>query len=227
MMTLIQLGLTMLVLAPATTQSTSKPTTQPWLRIIREPSTFEYQPYNSLPASIKQPPGMTAHTRSWDECNSYVYGPVVKREQRGAKHIAMIRVDGFDVRLNLKTITWIDQDGRAALPKLLRHEHGHRRIEDRRYDDADLTVRPIAMSLIGQTFEGEGDTPDEAKANAYLAAGSKLANAYYAECNRWQWLHDRYDALTNYGRDASVEEAEAIRQAWREWEERQGDKVKG
>ncbi len=229
MMLLIQLLLATLTLAPASTMSaTTKSTTQPtWLRIDREPSTFEFKPLKDLPEAIKLGRGMHAHTRSWDNCNSYCYGPVDRRETRGKKHVATVRVEGFHITLNLKTITWIDHDEDPATPKLLRHEDGHRRIEERRYDDADLIVRPIALSLIGQTFEGEGDTPDEAKANAYLAAGSKLANTYYAECNRWQWIHDRYDALTNYGRDASVEEAEAIRQALREWEERQGDKVKG
>ena len=139
----------------------------------------------------------------------------VRSGNAGRRCVAVVRVDGLTVKLDLKVTIWLPVGARR---KLVAHEEGHRIIAERIYNEfAEDAARRAAAQWVGRTVTGEA-----ADGPAAVDAALKTANDAFAE-SYWKDTADlharvgaRYDQLTDHGRRRDVGEAEAIEQAFRE-----------
>ncbi|MEM8875520.1 MAG: hypothetical protein AAGD32_14835 [Planctomycetota bacterium] len=114
--------------------------------------------------------------------------------------------EGVTVRLNRITFTYtLDLRHRIYLPenaneKLIEHEHGHRRIGETVFAQADRIVREVADEVMGKRWEGTGKTEKEA---AQAATDPMFQEALRGVVDRLtdeaQRLNDEYDDLTEHG----------------------------
>src|SRR5688500_3667159 len=122
----------------------------------------------------------------------------VRSGDGGRRCVAVVRVDGMTVELDLKVTIWLPVGARR---KLVAHEEGHRVIAERIYNEfAEDAARRAAAQWVGRTVTGEApDCP------AAVDAALKTANDAFAE-SYWKDTADlharvgaRYDQLTDHG----------------------------
>lgn len=144
-------------------------------------------------------------------------------ERRGPPGVvSRVRVVSLIARLSLQTTEWLP-NGAGEDTKV--HEAAHSRIAQLHYKDAEEHARRLAQKYLGQTFTGEGDTPDAARRNAIAKAARELGAAYLAAVERPSArVNDLFDEITNHGRK-NIAIEEAIRQAFERYAKEKQEKA--
>jgi hypothetical protein len=151
-----------------------------------------------------------AVTQSFFGAETRVGGDVVERDRVPDGHRSSIKVDTVRMTLRLRVTIWLP---RGAVPKLVKHEDGHKDLAEHYYKDAERIARAEAEKLIGQTVSATGSNFDEAGENALKRAAEEVGQRYLGQtdvpCGKAQEI---YDQITRHGTNA-VTEAQAIAQS--------------
>lgn len=136
---------------------------------------------------------------------SYSY---IWKEKAGKRWTVCIRIDSANVRLSLPIEVFLPVDPPLRIEH---HSKGHVLICERVYQDAESYARSSLNSVFRRTYIGEGETVDEAGANAVALATSEFAEMYKEQTqSKAQDISDLYDFLDVKQTDsykASVERA--------------------
>src|SRR4029450_146088 len=136
-----------------------------------------------------------------------VGGDVVECEDQPDRRRSSIKVDTAPMTLRLPVPTWLPT---GAVPKLVKHEEGHKDLAEHYYKDAERIARAEAEKLIGQTVTGTGKDFEEAGDTALKRAAEEVGQRYLGQtdvpCGKAQ---EFYDQITRHGTNA-VKEAAAI-----------------
>jgi len=104
----------------------------------------------------------------------------------------------------------------GAPAKLVVHEEGHRRIDERIYDEADAAARAGARTLDGQVLRAAAADCTSAEQNATQSAAGEFCRTYLREIGRRaERIGEEYDRLTAHGTKPHPAEDEAIRAAFK------------
>lgn len=117
-----------------------------------------------------------------------------------------VRLRSLRIKLRLPLTVWLPQ---GHTEHLRQHELGHTRIDKHIYESAELAAEEVGAAMIGQEFIGTGRDLDEARSNGINAAIEEFSKRYHYQTKGIaDRLNDRYDRLTNHGRnDVPVEKA--------------------
>jgi hypothetical protein len=156
-------------------------------------------------------PKEAAVTQSFFGAETRVAGTVVQQTKLpDGQCRASIKVDQVHMTLRLRITIWLPND---AVPKLIHHEEGHRKISEHFYKDAERIAREQAQALIGTTVVGSGKDCETAGDNALKQAAQELGGRYLGKTDVPAGkAQDLYDQITAHGTNA-VREDLAIRQA--------------
>jgi len=114
------------------------------------------------------------------------------------------------VTLGLDVVIWLPENGPH---KLSTHEKGHQQISETYYASADEVATALAAEQIGESFDAEAETFDAAIKTAIAKAGNLVCQKYMSQVQApAASVQERYDALTDHGRNR-LSETEAIRQS--------------
>ncbi|MBX9670372.1 MAG: hypothetical protein K2X93_22420 [Candidatus Obscuribacterales bacterium] len=115
------------------------------------------------------------------------------KEKTGNRWTVCIRIDSANVRLSLPIEIYLPIDPPVRLEQ---HSKGHVLICEQVYQDAENYARSNLNSVFHRTYIGEGDTVDEAGANAVGIATAEFAEAYKEQTQtKAQDISDLYDFL--------------------------------
>jgi len=104
----------------------------------------------------------------------------------------------------------------GAPAKLLAHEEGHRRIDQRVYEDAVKPARAAAHGLEGQVLRASAADCTSAEQIATQSAADEFCRNYLREIGRRAArVSDEYDRLTAHGTKSAPAEDAAIRDAFK------------
>jgi len=130
----------------------------------------------------------------------------------------------IDATLNFDVTTYLPAN---VSKKLQAHEAGHKRIGEGMYESAEVEARRLAQAKIGRTYTGKGATLELARTAATNTAGNELVTEYLAAVQEeGQRIQVLYDSITDHGRDASVEEDDAIKRAFDERKKQKAENAK-
>ncbi len=116
------------------------------------------------------------------------------------------KIVGVRLELGLEVTEWLPKDTTA---KIKAHEDGHRKISELYYENADKIAGDIARKYVGKPLEfADGDV----KAAIKKAAGECCQEYLAAVEKPSQKVQERYDSLTDHGRN-KVAEKRAIEKA--------------
>jgi hypothetical protein len=155
-------------------------------------------------------PNEAAVTQSFFGAETRVGGEVVERERQPDGFRSSIKVDTVRMTLKFRVTIWLPY---GAVPKLVKHEEGHKDLAEHYYKDAERIARAEAEKLIGQTVSGSGKDAEEAGDNALKNAAELVGQRYLGQtdvpCGKAQ---EFYDQITKHGTNA-VPEKRAIEES--------------
>jgi hypothetical protein len=161
----------------------------------------------------KLDPKEAAVTQSFFGAESRVGGSVEQRKV-GDEYHASVKVDTVEMTLTLRITIWLPKD---AVPKLVNHEEGHRKISEHFYRDAEKIARKEAQGLLGRTIQGKGRDFEDAANNALQQAAQELGGRFLGQTDTPAGkAQDFYDEITAHGTNPVKEDkaiADAIRRA--------------
>lgn len=99
---------------------------------------------------------------------------VEKNSEKGTSRVKLL-IKAVDVELALPITIWLPE---GANEEVIAHENGHVAICERLYKDANVFASEAARSVVGQTFEGHGDSLQAACQLALNKASLLLARRY-------------------------------------------------
>jgi hypothetical protein len=171
-----------------------------------------FDPKNPPSDMPKLHPNEAAIARAAFSANTRVGGLVVERKPGESGFRATLRIDTVRINLDLHVTIWLP---RNAVPKIVNHEEGHRKIAEYYYQNAEQIARQEAGKLIGQTVTGTGadyaSAEDNALKDAREALNKRLLDLADAPSGKAQ---EYYDQITAHGTNA-VKEDRAVEQAIR------------
>ena len=116
------------------------------------------------------------------------------------------------VTLTLEDTIFLPKHGTE---KLKAHEDGHRRINERVYQNAEDAARNAAREVMAKRWEGAGYGEDAAGKAATDKAVKELCDEYLtATAEKALGIGKIYDELTNHGKRMRPSENEAIDRAF-------------
>jgi hypothetical protein len=119
-------------------------------------------------------------------------------------------VDTADVNLSLPITVWLENN---APKNMVDHENGHVAISEYYYANIDVYVRRAAQAVMGKTFSGTGKDKQSAEDNATHNAIQAIEKDILDHTRvRAVACNDRYDQITNHGRNPGSQ-ADAATQA--------------
>ena len=108
-------------------------------------------------------------------------------------------VDAVEVDLSLPISVWVE---RNTPSQVIDHENGHIAIFKYYYANIDAYARRTAQQLVGKIFTGQGNDLQAARNNATHQAILQIESAILHETrDRAAACNDRYDRMTDYGRN--------------------------
>jgi hypothetical protein len=123
------------------------------------------------------------------------------------------KIRRVDVTITLENTLFLP---RHSTEKLNAHENGHRRINERVYEDAQDAARAAAEAVMTKSWQGWGPDEDAAGKDATDKAVKELCDQYLrSTADRALRIGRIYDELTNHGRRMNPKEDEAIERAFR------------
>ncbi len=126
-------------------------------------------------------------------CESEMSYSYVDKQKLGNKWLVTIRIEGVLLRLSLGIDAALAKDAPARLDQ---HNEGHVLICKTIYKDAEKFGRAAVAPVLRRTFTGEGDTVDEASAQAVSEAAGEIANRYKEDLQvKTQDVTEIYDFL--------------------------------
>jgi hypothetical protein len=128
-------------------------------------------------------------------------------------------IESAVVETHLEITLWVPADGTA---KLVAHEEAHRQICEAYYRDAQAIAEQAAGAFVGQRVKVPVAGRDAALKAILKDDQSRIIGQFMAEtATRCGYAQERFDAITNHGRDP-VPEADALARAIREEREHRG-----
>jgi hypothetical protein len=104
---------------------------------------------------------------------------------------------------------------------LTAHEEGHRQISERVYEGAEAAAKDLAGKLDGATLEGQGASCPAAERSAAKSSQDDFCRDYLDKTGKpASRVGDIYDDITAHGTKTEPAEDEAIRQAFKQSEEK-------
>ncbi|HWP40247.1 MAG TPA: hypothetical protein VNL70_04930 [Tepidisphaeraceae bacterium] len=196
------------LMALAATQAPAQVTIDRTEPIVERRSFDPQNPPQEMP---RLDPKEAAVTQSFFGVETRVGGTVVQQTKLpDGQCRASIKVDQVHMTLRLRITIWLPSD---AVPKLINHEEGHRRISEHFYQDAERIAREQAQALIGTIVVGSGRDCQTAGDNALKQAAQELGGRYLGKTDVPAGkAQELYDQLTAHGTNA-VREDRAVRQA--------------
>lgn len=182
----------------------------PNIDVQKEAATVEEKRFD--PEHLPDPPppvpyGLKAVTHYDFHCYATAHCDWVDEgTNSGANVKAKVKLSGLSVKLRLPLTIWLPIGHSEHLRD---HELGHTRIDTHIYENADRAAEQVGQELLGQEFTGTGRDLDEARSNAITVAIDEFCKRYHEITKGMaEKLNDRYDHLTNHGRnDFPVERA--------------------
>lgn len=155
-------------------------------------------------------PAEAAVAHSAFAASSQVEVLIVSDTTNAGRTTSRIKVESITCNLSLNITLWLPEKPAQAL---IDHEQAHGRISELFYKNADQPVRNLAKQYIGQTFIGQGPTPDAARNAAMEKITTALNSAFmsYAQAPATR-VNAIFDEVTDHGRNKTPID-DAIRQS--------------
>jgi hypothetical protein len=121
-----------------------------------------------------------------------------------------VTIDTADINLSLPITVWLENN---APQVMVQHENGHVAISEYYYANIDVYARRAGQAVMGKTFSGTGKDKQSAEDNATNKAIQQIEKAILDQTRvRAVSGNDRYDQITNHGRNPGSQ-ADAATQA--------------
>ena len=132
---------------------------------------------------------------SWTfKCESEMDYSFLSQQKQGDKWFVSIHIDHVFVKLTLPIE--LPPDKQKSSIRLDQHNTGHVLLCKRVYIDAEKIAREAIAPVMKRTYTGEGDTLDEAAAQAVAFATRELTEAYSSKTQQVaQDMSDIYDFI--------------------------------
>jgi hypothetical protein len=178
---------------------------------VVERKTFD--PDHRPPEMPALKPGEAAVTESQFDCDADISYKIIERKSADETCTVSLRVQMVHVTLALKVLVWLPQSVPA---KLAAHEEGHRRIDQRVYEEAQSELEKEARLLDGQTLRASAADCETAARQATQSAANAFCQQYLQlVAKRVGRVSDQYDKITAHGTKVIQAEEDAITQAFR------------
>jgi hypothetical protein len=119
-------------------------------------------------------------------------------------------VDTADINLSLPITVWLENKPPQVM---IDHENGHVAISEYYYANIDVYARRAAQAIMGKTFSGTGKDKQSAEDDASHKAIQQIETEILNQTRvRAVACNDRYDQITNHGRNPGSQ-ADAAAQA--------------
>jgi hypothetical protein len=133
-----------------------------------------------------------------------------------------VTIDTADINLSLPITVWLENN---APQTMVQHENGHVAISEYYYANIDVYARRAGQAVMGKTFSGAGKDKQSAEDDATNKAIQQITKAILDQTRvRAVAGNDRYDQITNHGRNPGSQ-ADAATQAENQDPEPSGGKV--
>ena len=181
--------------APAQVKVTANPATT---------KTRTFSPRNPPKDMPPLKPGEAAVTESRFACGVQVIVEISSTP--GQKPTCTIT--GIEANLRLDVIIWLPTD---TTPKIRAHEDGHRQISEVFYAHADSVAKDLSAKYVGRTLDINGtDKKDTQPAIERVA--TEFCQEYLGAIEApSQKVQERYDELTDHGRNRLAEKDAILR----------------
>ncbi len=147
-------------------------------------------------------PGELAVAHSAFGINTNCEADVLSEDNTGQRDKATVRITSASVSLTLDITIWLPKN---AVRAIVNHEDGHSRISQFFYKESEAIARRLAAKCVGQTFTGEGATPENARKAAIDVAIAQLNRQYLEETQApAARVNDIFDQVTDHGRNARI-----------------------
>lgn len=139
-------------------------------------------------------PGESALTEWEFGCQTNFDFDIVEESRMSTgKTFVRLKVKKVKIILNAPILVWLPKN---PAPDVVAHEKGHQDICTRVYSESDETARKAAQSVVGRSFESEGDTREEACKKALIQAQEVVCAIYHQDVSDYAGcISEIYDSL--------------------------------
>lgn len=179
-------------------------------RSAPEVRTRTFDPKSPPPDMPSLRPGEAAVTESNFSCQTVIAATIIDQIPRSQGCTATVQVSSVTTTIKLGITIWLPVKGTK---KLTAHEDGHRIIDEKFYENAEVVARKLSTAMIGQRRVGKGADCDAAAQAAIKDAGEQLCGDYMVAVQHpASRVQELYDEITDHGRHR-IGEAAAIKRA--------------
>jgi hypothetical protein len=183
--------------------------------VDQKPVVIERKTFDPAHRPAEMPPlkaGEAAVTESRFDCSADLSYRVTDRNPTAAGCTTTLRVESVHLTLTLKILIWLPT---SAPPKLVAHEDGHSRIDQRIYEEAKTLAESEGKSTDGQLISASAADCTAAENKATQSAADEICKRYLqAVGQRTQRVNQHYDSITSHGTKLAPAEDKAIQQAF-------------
>lgn len=178
-------------------------------------ATIPFDPSNPPPEMPPRKGNEDAWCRFAFNCQIRLKYDVERSEEVGGQVRATCRLTAVSMTLTLKNTIYLPSN---ATDKLRRHEEGHRTINERVYERAEIAAREVAEMMMQRPWEGTGVDERAAGKAATDAAVQAIGNEYLKRVSdRAFAIGEVYDEITKHGTNAWKED-KAIEEAFKRYD---------
>ena len=183
--------------------------------VDQKPVVVERKTFDPAHRPAEMPPlkaGEAAVTESRFDCSADLSYRVTDRMPTANGCTTTMRVQSVHLTLTLKILIWLPT---SAPPKLMAHEEGHSRIDQRVYAEAKSQAENEGRSADGQLISASAADCTAAENKATQSAADEICKRYLQSVGqRTQRINQHYDSITSHGTKLSPAEDKAIEQAF-------------
>ena len=183
--------------------------------VEQKPVVVERKSFDPAHRPAEMPPlkaGEAAVTESRFDCSADLSYRVTDRNPTAGGCTTTLRVESVHLTLTLKILIWLPT---SAPAKLVAHEEGHGRIDQRIYEEAKSLAETEGKSTDGQLISATAADCTAAENKASQSAADEICKRYLQSVGqRTQRINQHYDSITSHGTKHSPAEDKAIEQAF-------------
>jgi hypothetical protein len=183
--------------------------------VEQKPVVVERRTFDPVHRPAEMPPlkaGEAAVTESRFDCSADLSYRVSDRNPTAGGCTTTLRVESVHLTLTLKILIWLPT---SAPQKLVAHEEGHSRIDQRIYEEAKTLAETEGRSTDGQLISASAADCTAAENKATQSAADEICKRYLqAVGQRTQRINQHYDSITSHGTKPLPAEDKAIEQAF-------------
>lgn len=109
------------------------------------------------------------------------------------KTFVRLKIKNVKMILSAPILVWLPK---SPAPNVVAHEKGHQDICVKVYSESEPVAHKAAQSVVGRSFEAEGDSREEACKKSLLQAQSVVCSIYHQDVSDYaSSISEIYDAL--------------------------------